>query len=154
MALDQLLNVYVNETMKHKLTMEDIKGIFYGLLAIFLVLLTGVLCGCTEVITITEVINKTIYINRTVTIPCNITESNNTTTTSNTTNLFIVNMSTVFSICDRDYVLGLIRQLKHYERTQDRFINHSDCFDTLNNTKIELEECKEELCIEWNSSWC
>ena len=114
--------------------------VFMKYLFILLILLTG----CTEVITITEVINETIYINRTVITPCN-----QTTIYINNTIIEPCNES----IYKRDYVLGLIRQLKYYERTQDRFINHSDCFDILNNTTKELDQCKEEVC-NWNSTWC
>jgi len=58
------------------------------------------------------------------------------------------------TIYDRDYVLGLIRQLKKYEKQQDRFINQSDCMWRLNKTKKELEACEEVMCYNWNISWC
>jgi len=50
--------------------------------------------------------------------------------------------------------LELIRRLKFLEGQQDKYFNDSECNDELNKTNKELEECKEELCYEWNSSWC
>ena len=94
----------------------------------YLFILLVLLVGCTKVITITEVINETIYKNNTIYI--------NQTIYLNNTIIEPCNES----IYTTDYVLGLIRQLKHYERTQDRFINHSDCFDILNNTNTKLIE--------------
>jgi len=86
---------------------------------------------------IKEVIKEKI-IYRNTTIPCNITpecpEYNYTSSTNRE--------------------LELIRRIKFLEGQQDKFINHSDCFDDLNKTKIKLEDCEEELCYEWNSSWC
>jgi hypothetical protein len=32
--------------------------------------------------------------------------------------------------------------------------NDSECHDELNNTTKKLKDCEEELCYEWNSSWC
>ena len=101
------------------------------------------LIGCTNptVIYRNNTINKTIYLNRTIiinnTIPCNITEP-------------IINTT----IYDRDYVLGLIRQLKKYENQQDLYFNDSDCYDDLNRTETKLDVCEDIMCREWNSSWC
>ena len=102
------------------------------------------LIGCTRVvivdrnITVEKIVyNNTIeYINNTIIEPCNVTEPEINTT-----------------IYDRDYVLSLIRQLKHYEKVQDRFVNQSSCMNDLNRTEYKLELREEELC-EWNSSWC
>lgn len=84
--------------------------------------------------------NRTIIINNTITInntiPCNIT------------------CPKINTSYNRDYVLGLIRQLKRLEKNQDRYWNNTECFDDLNRTTNELDECKQELCNEWNSSWC
>jgi len=55
---------------------------------------------------------------------------------------------------NREYTLSLIRRVKFLEGNQDKFINHSDCFDELNKTKIELDRCKDDLCSNWNVSWC
>ena len=101
-----------------------------------------VLVGCTKVVVVDR--NNTRYINRTInhtitinnTIPCNQTEPEINTT-----------------IYDRQYVLGLIRQLKHYEKVQDRFVNQSSCMNDLNRTEYKLKERELELC-EYNSSWC
>jgi len=57
------------------------------------------------------------------------------------------------TVYDRQYVLGLIRQLKYYEEHQDKFVNQSSCMDDLNRTEYKLELAEEELC-QWNSSWC
>jgi len=98
------------------------------------------LIGCTKEVIVTEevIINRTIYLNNTIiinnTVPCNITESKD--------------------YYDRDYVLGLIRQLKKYEKQQDLYFNNSDCYDNLNRTETELKECEYIMCREWNSSWC
>ena len=55
---------------------------------------------------------------------------------------------------NRDYVLNLIRQIKRCEANQDKFFNSSDCEDELNQTEHRLEQAENELCDEWNSSWC
>ena len=100
--------------------------------------------GCSpDVVYVYE--NHTTYINRTInnttiinnTIPCNITREINTT------------------IYDRQYVLGLIRQLKHYEKQQDDYYNHNetDCQYDLNQSDIKLYKAVNELC-QINSSWC
>ena len=108
-----------------------------------LLILSLLLIGCTpnpiiieRNITINRTINNTIYITNTTIEPCNVTEPEINTT-----------------IYDRDYVLSLIRQLKHYEKVQDRFVNQSSCMNDLNRTEYKLELREEELC-EWNSSWC
>ena len=101
------------------------------------------LIGCTpnpiiieRNITINRTINHTIYINNTIIEPCNVTKPEINTT-----------------IYDKSYVLSLIRQLKHYEKQQDKFINQSSCMNDLNRTEAKLEERELELC-EFNSSWC
>jgi len=106
-----------------------------------LLILLFFLMGCTKEITIIETINETIYINQTI---------NNTIYIYNTT-IEPCNET----LYNRDYVLGLIRQLKHYEEQQDIYYNYNDtnCFYDLNQSNIELNKCKHELCYE-NSSWC
>ena len=102
------------------------------------------LIGCTRVVIVEKnntiynitYINNTNYINDTV--PCNVTGPEPEINTT---------------IYDRDYVLSLIRQLKHYEKVQDRFVNQSSCMNDLNRTESKLEERELELC-EWNSTWC
>lgn len=101
------------------------------------------LIGCTkEVIVVEEVpvyinitINNTQYINITTVMPCNETEINTT-------------------VYDRQYVLGLIRQLKHYEKQQDTYFNDSECSWELNQSNIKREKAENALCNNWNSSWC
>lgn len=103
-----------------------------------------VLIGCTKEIIVEKevIINRTInntqYINITTIEPCNLTCQD----------------CPPYSEYNRDYVLGLIRQLKKYEVRQDRCWNTSECYDDLNKSNFKLEECKEELCDNWNSSWC
>ena len=101
------------------------------------------LIGCSPIIiernnTINRTINHTIYRNNTIIIPCNQTEPEIDTT-----------------IYDRDYVLGLIRQLKHYEKQQDDYYNYNDtnCLYDLNQSNIKRTKAENELC-QWNSSWC
>lgn len=121
-------------------TKANIRKSCYCLVLVSILLLIG----CTRVVIVDRnitveriVYNNTIeYINNTIIGPCNVTEPEINTT-----------------IYDRQYVLSLIRQLKHYEKQQDMFINDSDCFDELNTTNYQLEECEEELC-EFNSTWC
>ena len=88
---------------------------------------------------IEEVIKeKIVYIDRNITIkePCNITQQECNYTSSISRKL------------------ELIRRIQFLEGQQNKFINHSDCFDVLNKTEVKLEECEEELCDEWNISWC
>ena len=100
------------------------------------------LIGCTKEVIVERnvtveriVYNNTIeYINNTV--PCNVTEPE-------------IN-STVY---DRQYVLGLIRQLKYYEKQQDIYFNDSECSWELNQSNIKRKKAEDELCG-WNSSWC
>ncbi len=107
-----------------------------GLLIVLIVLI-----GCTKEIIIER--NNTIY---------NITYKN--ITINNTVPCEVCKNCSPCSEYNRDYVLSLIRQLKHYEKQQDKYWNNTECFDDLNNTNKELIECKGELCNEWNSSWC
>ncbi len=99
-------------------------------------------CSNPTVITINRTINKTIYLNRTIiinnTIPCNITKLEPE-----------INIS-----FDRSYTLELIRRIKFLEGRQDLYWNDTECHYDLNRTEVRLEECEEELCNEWNSSWC
>jgi len=86
---------------------------------------------------IREVIKeKIIYKDRNITIPCNVTykEYNYSGSTNRE--------------------IELIRRIRFLEGQQDKFINHSDCFDELNKTEAKLNDCEHELCYEWNSSWC
>ena len=100
---------------------------------VFVLLLIG--CANPTVITINRTINYTIYKNNTIyindTVPCNITEP-------------IINTT----IYDRDYVLGLIRQLKRYENQQNLYFNNSDCYDNINRTETKLKECEDIMCRE------
>ena len=111
----------------------------HHILMVMVLLIVG--CSNPTVITINRTINHTIYKNNTIyindTVPCNITEP-------------IINTT----IYDRDYVLGLIRQLKKYENQQDLYLNNSDCYDDLNRTETKLDVCEDIMCREWNSSWC
>ena len=100
------------------------------------------LIGCTPNPIIIER-NITTYINRTI---------NHTITINNTCNITEPIINT--TIYDRDYVLGLIRQLKKYENQQNLYFNNSDCYDDLNKTQTELYKATNELCNEWNHSWC
>ena len=126
--------------MNLKKKKEERKRSLYFLLLI----LSLLLIGCTpnpiiieRNITINRTINNTIYITNTTIEPCNVTEPEINTT-----------------IYDRDYVLSLIRQLKHYEKVQDKFVNQSSCMNDLNRTEAKLEKRELELCDNWNSSWC
>lgn len=115
-----------------------------------LVILVLLLIGCTPnpiiierniTVNRTVYVNQTIYVNNTIyindTVPCNITEPEIDTT-----------------IYDRSYVLSLIRQLKYYEKQQDKYlINNSDCDWELNQSNIKREKAEIELC-QWNISWC
>lgn len=101
------------------------------------------LIGCTpdtiiieRNITINRTINNTQYINITTVMPCNETGP-------------VINTT-----YDRSYTLELIRRIKFLEGQQDKYFNDSECNDDLNRTETELEECEEELCDNWNSSWC
>ncbi len=109
-----------------------------------LLILSLLLIGCTpnpiiieRNITINRTITNTIYITNTTIEPCNVTEPEIDTT-----------------IYDRQYVLGLIRQLKHYEEQQDLYFNDSECSWKLNQSNIRREKAEEELCDNHNSSWC
>lgn len=123
-------------------TKSNTRNSCYCLVLVSIILLIG----CTRVvivdrnITINRTINRTIYVNNTIyindTIPCNVTGPE------------------IESIVyDRQYVLGLIRQLKHYEKQQGLYFNDSECNWELNKSNNELKDCEEELC-DWNSTWC
>ena len=83
---------------------------------------------------------KIVYIDRNITIPCNVTCSEED-----------VELMNKFS-SDRE--LELIRRLKFLEGQTDKYFNDTECRDELNETNVKLEDCEEELCDEWNSSWC
>lgn len=110
-----------------------------------IIIIIILLVGCTRVVIVERnvtveriVYNNTIeYITNTTIVPCNVTGPEINTT-----------------IYDRDYVLSLIRQLKHYEKVQDKFVNQSSCMNDLNRTEYKLKERELELCDNWNSSWC
>ncbi len=74
--------------------------------------------------TIKEIIEKEIIIYKNITIPCNKTQYEYR---GNTTR-----------------ELELIRRIGFLESQQDKFINHSDCFDELNKTNNKLEDCEDE----------
>jgi len=82
---------------------------------------------------------KIIYRDRNIIIPCNATN---------------ITKCPEYNYTTTNREIELIRRIRLLENQQDRFINHSDCFDDLNKTKKKLEDCKDELCGEWNSSWC
>ena len=118
-----------------------------GLLALVVLgVFISILAGCStykeildepeqkpEVITKEVIKEKIIYKDRNITIPCNITCPE--------------------TDCPADK-LELIRRISFLESQTDKYWNNSDCFDELNTTKVKLEDCEEELCYEWNSSWC
>ena len=54
----------------------------------------------------------------------------------------------------RERELELLRRVKFLEGQTDKYWNDSECHWELNKTKNELNGCEEELCNEWNSSWC
>ncbi len=110
----------------------------------YLILLLILIVGCSKPI---ECENNTIIINNTV---------NNTITIYNET-IKYVNIT-----CNKTYEykgtttreLELIRRISFLENQQDKYWNYSECDWELNNTEKELEDCEEELCDNWNSSWC
>ncbi len=109
--------------------------------------LSFLLIGCTpnpiiieRNITVEKIVyNNTIeYIN--ITTPCNITCPTLEDCPSSGFN--------------REYTLSLIRRVKFLEGRQDLYWNNSECSWELNKSNVELKECEEELCDNWNSSWC
>ena len=114
------------------------KWLILGILLVFLV-------GCTREVTVIEerIVNRTVYLNQTIVI-------NNTVPYNETCPEPEINTT----IYDRDYVLGLIQQLKRYEKQQDKFINQSSCMLDLNRTEYYLEQRELELCLYYNVSWC
>ncbi len=106
-----------------------------------ILLISILLIGCSkEALVCENVTIETIkYINRNITITekCNITNNTIKYTYTGTTS--------------RE--LELIRRLSFCEGQQDKFINHSDCFDELNESNNELKDCEDEMCKD-NSSWC
>ena len=91
-----------------------------------------------------------VYINRTI---------NNTIYIYNTTTIYFNETNITCELCSdgqykTSYVLGLIRQIKRMEKQQDKYFNDSNCNDDLNHTNIELDRCKEEMCLWHNISWC
>jgi len=99
----------------------------------------------------TVVINNTIevekIINNTIEVPgdCNIT----------TRTIIVQNNSNCSSPDNYSYNrFALIRQLKRCEANEVLYSNHSDCFTELNSTSIDLQECEDYVCREFNSSWC
>ena len=125
--------------LKKKKERERVDPVF------LLFILSLLLISCTPNPIIIErniTINRTTYVNNTIyindTIPCNLTCHEPEIDTT---------------IYDRDYVLSLIRQLKHYEKQQDKYWNDSECHDDLNRTEFKLEECEDELC-DYNLTWC
>ena len=134
-------------------------NILIGLLALVVLgVFISILAGCStykeildepeqkpEVITKEVIKEKIVYRDRNITIPCeNITEIINITCpkyqyeTANPSSREI----------------ELIRRIRFLESQTDKYFNDSDCNDELNETKVKLEDCEEELCYEWNSSWC
>lgn len=117
------------------------------LILVSLLILTS---GCTQ---------RVVYVNNTHTLYRNVTVNN--TVYKNITTILppdvvcpkVVNSNASEEGYTREYILGLIRQLKHYEKIHERYWNHSECFDSLNRTNEELYRAKYELC-QWNVSWC
>jgi len=54
----------------------------------------------------------------------------------------------------RERELELIRRLRYHEEQQNLYFNDSECNWELNQSNKELEKCENELCYEWNESWC
>ncbi len=50
--------------------------------------------------------------------------------------------------------LELIRRIRFLENQQDKYWNYSECDWELNESNKDLKECEEEICDNWNSSWC
>ena len=110
-----------------------------------LILLLILLIGCSKPMECennTIIINNTIkeiqYINNTIEVPCNLT---------NTTVKYEYKGTTTRE-------LELIRRISYLEGQQDKYWNYSECDWELNKTEKDLEECKGEICDNWNSSWC
>ena len=100
-------------------------------------------CSNPTVITINRTINhtiyknNTIYINNTIIEPCNVTGPE-------------INIS-----FDRSYTLELIRRIKYLEGQQNKYFNNnSDCDWELNQSNIRRKKAEDELCDNWNSTWC
>ena len=89
---------------------------------------------------IKEVIKeKIVYLVKNITIPCNTTDV----------------ICPIYNNTPRERELELIRRLRYLESQQNLYFNDSECNWELNRTKIELEDCKDELCdCEYNNSWC
>ena len=52
------------------------------------------------------------------------------------------------------YVLNLIRQIRVCDKHTDNYGNSNETLADLNTCIDKLEDCENELCNEWNSSWC
>ena len=93
---------------------------------------------------IKEVIKeKIIYKDRNITIPCN---------TTNVTCPECIIYNSTYNPKERE--LKLIRRISFLEGQQDKYWNYSECDWELNRSEVKLKECEDELCFEWNSSWC
>lgn len=114
---------------------------------IFLLFLMG--CGYVAVdrnVTIEVEVEKIVYVDRNITV-----STNNETPDCPSVAVCGECADGQYS---RNYTLGLIRQLKRYERNQDKYFNDSECIEELNQTKIKLNATVWELCHNWNVTWC
>jgi len=84
---------------------------------------------------------KIVYRNITIKEPCNLT-----------CEPCIDNLTIYSTEVPRE--IQLIKRIKFLENQQNKYFNDSECNDNLNKTEKKLDDCKEELCDEWNSSWC
>ncbi len=98
---------------------------------------------------------------------CNLTLNTTYIYITNTTNNTIYRDRVNQTVCDpciqqpcrtggysRIYVNSLLREIKILQWNQDKFWNYSDCLVDLNNSQDNYMKAKEELCNEWNASWC
>lgn len=118
--------------------------IIYCILLLTILLLVGCVPRIIQV-------NNTVYTNRTIYI-------NDTITIYNTTACQVCN-TTINITAKNDTTLGaskleLIRRIQWLESQQTKYFNNSFCDDELNTTEVKLSKATEELCNEWNSSWC
>jgi len=133
--------------MKHTKHWKYLKWsaiVFWGLFLVYVIIINT---GCTfvkellleeepQVIEKEVIKEKIVYRDRNVTIPCDETPP-----------------PTIYN-GSKARELELIRRLKFLEGQTDKYFNDSECNDNLNKTKDRLDKCENELCVEWNSSWC
>ena len=126
--------------------------ILFGLATIFLIGLLLLDAGGDEIIIEKEIVNITTNITRYI----NNTINNTITLPCNDTKICYECEPCAVGQYKTSYVQGLIQQLKRYEKQQDKYYNYnnSECDDNLNNTTVELDLCKDEMCEWWNTTWC